>query len=188
MTKRWILQQPAPAAVEPLAAATGLSPVAAGIIAGRGLTEPDQAASFLAPRLADMLDPFLLAGMEAAVERLVAARATAEPVCIYGDYDVDGISATALLVSGFTALGLQAGYHIPNRMEDGYGLNRDALTQIRQQGFGLAVSVDCGVTAVDEARFCRDIGLDLIITDHHQPLPELPEAVAVINPHRPDCG
>lgn len=188
MTKRWILQQPAPAAVEPLAAATGLSPVAAGIIAGRGLIEPDQAASFLAPRLADMLDPFLLAGMEAAVERLVAARATAEPVCIYGDYDVDGISATALLVSGFTALGLQAGYHIPNRMEDGYGLNRDALTQIRQQGFGLAVSVDCGVTAVDEARFCRDIGLDLIITDHHQPLPELPEAVAVINPHRPDCG
>lgn len=187
MTKRWVLQQPAPAAVEKLTAATGLSLVAARILAARGLTEPDQAAAFRAPRLTDMLDPFLLTGMEEAVERLVAARTAAEPVCIYGDYDVDGISATALLVSGFAALGLQAGYHIPNRMEDGYGLNRDALYQIRQQGFSLAVSVDCGVTAVSEALFCRSIGLDLIITDHHQLLPELPDAVAIINPHQPGC-
>lgn len=187
MTKRWILQQPAPAAVEKLAAATGLSLVAARILAARSLIEPDQAVAFLAPRLADMLDPFLLAGMEAAVERLVAARTAAEPVCIYGDYDVDGISATALLVSGFTALGLQAGYHIPNRMDDGYGLNGDALKLIKERGVGLAVSVDCGVTAIEEAELCRSIGLDLIITDHHQPLPELPDAVAIINPHQPGC-
>ena len=188
MTKRWILNQVTPATIASVAAATGLSPVAARILAGRGLTELDQAAAFLAPRLADMLDPFLLAGMDEAVARLVAAREAGEQVCIYGDYDVDGISATALLVSGFTALGLKTGYHIPNRMEDGYGLNRDALALIRQQGSGLVVSVDCGVTAVDEARFCREIGLDLIITDHHQPLPDLPDAVAVINPHRPDCS
>ena len=91
MTKRWVLQQPAPAAVEKLTAATGLSLVAARILAVRGLTEPDQAAAFRAPRLTDMLDPFLLTGMEEAVERLVAARTAAEPVCIYGDYDVDEI-------------------------------------------------------------------------------------------------
>ncbi|MDK9719419.1 MAG: DHH family phosphoesterase, partial [Trichlorobacter sp.] len=171
-----------------MAKATALSPVTAGILASRGLTEPQQVTSFLTPSLAGMLDPFLMAGMEQAVLRLLAARAANEHVCIYGDYDVDGISATALLVSGFMAMGLNVGYHIPNRMEDGYGLNGDALRLIKERGIGLAVSVDCGVTAIEEALLCRSIGLDLIITDHHQPLDQLPDAVAVINPQRRDCG
>lgn len=188
MHKQWILKQTDPDMVVALSAATGLSPVTASILSSRGLTEPEQVASFLSPTLAAMLDPFLMAGMEQAVVRLVAARAANEQVCIYGDYDVDGISATALLVSGFTAMGITTGYHIPNRMEDGYGLNADALRLIKERGAGIAVSVDCGVTAIEEAILCRSIGLDLIITDHHQPLDQLPDAVAVINPHRRDCS
>lgn len=188
MHKQWILKQVDPSTVAALSAATGLSTVTSSILAGRGLTEAQQVTSFLCPTLSGMLDPFLMAGMEKAVTRLDAARSNAEAVCIYGDYDVDGISATALLVSGFRAMGLNVGYHIPNRMEDGYGLNADALRLIRERGVGLAISVDCGVTALEEAELCRSIGLDLIITDHHQPLDQLPDAVAVINPHRPDCA
>lgn len=188
MQKQWKRQNVDQAAADRLAAALGLLPATARILVSRGLTEPELVREFLAPSLSGMLDPLLLSGMSAAVQRLVTARAANESVCIYGDYDVDGISATALLVSGLAALGLQTGYHIPNRMDDGYGLNSEALQQIRQRGYRLAVSVDCGVTALEEARFCRQIGLDLIITDHHQPLSELPAAVAVINPHQPGCN
>ncbi len=188
MNKEWILKQTEPTQVAALSGATGLSTVTARILASRDLAEPILAAAFLSPGLSGMLDPFLMTGMEQAVQRLLTARSTAEKVCIYGDYDVDGISATALLVSAFSAMGLQVGYHIPNRMEDGYGLNSEALNQIKALGCSLAISVDCGVTALEEALFCRSIGLDLIITDHHQPLAELPDAVAVINPHRHDCS
>jgi single-stranded-DNA-specific exonuclease len=188
MNKQWVLKQTDPTLVAALAEATGLSEVTARILVSRDLAEPTLAAAFLTPGLSGILDPFLMTGMEQAVQRLLTARSTAEKVCIYGDYDVDGISATVLLVSGLSAMGLQVGYHIPNRMEDGYGLNSEALDQIKEQGFRLAISVDCGVTALEEALFCRGIGLDLIITDHHQPLAELPEAVAVINPHRHDCS
>ncbi len=188
MDKKWILKQAAPQAVADLVAATGLLPITARVLVGRGMVDPQQAQAFVTPTLAAMLDPLLMAGMEQAVQRLVTARDTAEQVCIYGDYDVDGITATALLVSGFAALGIMAGYHIPNRMEDGYGLNSEALRLIRGNGFSLAVTVDCGITALEEACLCQKIGLDLIITDHHQPLSELPSAASVINPHRMDCS
>lgn len=188
MQKQWKLKQIDSAQVTELSKATGLSEVTARIMVARDLAEPALAAAFLSPSLSAMLDPFLMAGMEQAVERLVVARRNAEQVCIYGDYDVDGISATALLVSGLSAMGYTVGYHIPNRMDDGYGLNSEALGLMRERGFNLAISVDCGVTAIEEAQHCRQIGLDLIITDHHQPLADLPDAVAVINPHRTDCN
>lgn len=188
MNKQWILKQADPGSVAVLAKEMGLSPVIARILLSRELSDPDLAEAFLSPSLSSMLDPFLMADMEQAVVRLLAVRKNNEQVCIYGDYDVDGISATALLVSGLSAMGYTVGYHIPNRMEDGYGLNSEALSQIKDRGFSLAISVDCGVTALDEALHCRSIGLDLIVTDHHQPLADLPDAVAVINPHRPDCS
>jgi len=187
MQTNWILKQADPVAAAALATELDLLPATARVLAGRGLSEPGQARDFLNPTLSGMLDPFLLAGMEQAVDRLVRARQQQEQVCIYGDYDVDGVTATALLVSGLSALGLQVGYHIPHRMDDGYGLNSDALQAIRAKGATLCVSVDCGVTGIAEAQRCREIGLDLIITDHHQTLEQLPEAVAVINPHRSDC-
>ncbi len=185
--KKWILKQAAPDKAAAISLVSGLLPVTARILVTRGITEPEEVSLFLNPSLSGMLDPFLLKDMQQAVERLVVAREAGEKICIYGDYDVDGISATALLISGFTALGLKTGYHIPNRMEDGYGLNSEALRSIQEHGVSLAISVDCGVTAVEEARLCSEIGLDLIITDHHQPLTSLPAAIAVINPHRADC-
>lgn len=187
MQTNWILKQADPSVVATLMAELDLLPPTARVLAGRGLSEAGLVREFLNPTLSGMLDPFLLAGMEQAVDRLVMARQQQERVCIYGDYDVDGVTATALLVSGFSALGLQVGYHIPHRMDDGYGLNSEALQAIRAGGATLCVSVDCGVTALEEALTCHRIGLDLIITDHHLPLETLPEALAVVNPHRPDC-
>lgn len=184
----WKLKEGDPAVAAALATELQLQPATARVLVARGFSNPAQVREFLAPSLSGMLDPFLMAGMEAAVARLVAARQQQEQVCIYGDYDVDGVTATALLVSGLTALGLRVGYHIPHRMDDGYGLNSEALRAICARGATLCVSVDCGVTAVAEAQACHEIGLDLIITDHHQPLEQLPEAVAVINPHRSDCS
>jgi len=183
----WDVKKVDPAAVLTLMAELQLQPATARVLAARGFGEPAKAREFLSPTLAGMLDPFLLAGMHAAVERLLAARSQQEQLCVYGDYDVDGVTATALLVSGLSALGLRVGYHIPHRMDDGYGLNSEALRAIRAQGVTLCVSVDCGVTAVAEAQVCHEVGLDLIITDHHQTLEQLPEAVAIINPHRSDC-
>ncbi len=187
MKKHWQLKAHNPESAAKLAEALNISPVTARILASRGLEAPDAVSSFLSPALSGMLDPFLMAGMEQAVTRLVSARQQDESVCIYGDYDVDGITATALLVSAFSTMGIGADYHIPHRMEEGYGLSREALQQLADKGYHLVVSVDCGVTAVEEAGFCRETGLDLIITDHHQPLEQLPDAVAVLNPHRPDC-
>ena len=188
MHSNWNLATYDTAVAEQLAAELGLHPVTARILAARGFTDSAAVRAFMQPSLSGMLDPRMMAGMDAAVERLLHARTAGETICIYGDYDVDGVTGTALLVSGLSALGWQVGYHIPHRMDDGYGLNSEALQSIRRHGAALCISVDCGVTALAEARYCREIGLDLIVTDHHQPLPELPDAVAVINPHRPDCG
>ncbi|HEY4745112.1 MAG TPA: single-stranded-DNA-specific exonuclease RecJ, partial [Desulfuromonadaceae bacterium] len=116
-----------------------------------------------------------------------AARRNRETVCIYGDYDVDGITATALLVSFLRATGTACRYFIPNRFDDGYGLSREAIDHIRADGADLIVSVDCGITAVDEALYCRQQGIDLIIVDHHTPLPTIPAACAVLNPLQPGC-
>ncbi len=187
MQKQWILKQVDPSLADTLSSSCGISTVVATIISSRNFTDPAAVNSFLSPSLSGMLDPFLMADMEPAVERLITARKNAENLSVYGDYDVDGISSTAMLVSALKAMGFRAQYHIPNRMEDGYGLNREALGFIKESGVNLVISVDCGVTAIEEALFCRDIGLDLIITDHHLPQDGLPEALAVINPRRSDC-
>jgi len=173
--------------VADLAGMPSVLPLTARILAARGITAPDEAARFLAPALSALPDPFLLRGMSAAVARLAAARRNRETVCIYGDYDVDGITATALLVSFLRATGTACRYFIPNRFDDGYGLSREAIDHIRANGADLIVSVDCGITAVDEALYCRQQGIDLIIVDHHTPLPTIPAACAVLNPLQPGC-
>lgn len=165
-----------------------LLPVVAGIIAARGYDTPDAATAYLAPSLSTMLDPFLLRGMDRAVERITAARCSNQTICIYGDYDVDGITGTALLVSFLRSIGCCCGYFIPNRFDDGYGLNAESLERIIDSGAGLIISVDCGITARVEAGLCRNRGVDLIIVDHHSPRGDIPEAYAVLNPLQPDCG
>jgi len=165
-----------------------IHPLVAGILAGRGYENPENVRSFLSPMLSEMLDPHLLRGMPAAVERLLKARRTQETVCIYGDYDVDGISGTALLVSFLRKTGFVCIYFIPNRFDDGYGLNAESIKCIIALGASLIVSVDCGITAVDEALLCRSLGADLIIVDHHAPKDVIPDACAVLNPLQPGCS
>src|SRR5512133_110593 len=164
------------------------NPLVARILAARGYVSADDIRSFISPLLSEMLDPQLLRGMPAAVDRLLKARNNRETVCIYGDYDVDGISATALLVSFLRTTGFACIYFIPNRFDDGYGLNPDSIGRIIELGATLIVSVDCGITAVDEADLCRSRGVDLIIVDHHAPKEVIPDACAVLNPLQPGCS
>jgi len=185
--RRWIIREVEEACVEHLARECAIPALVAGVLANRGITEPNVARCFLSATLADIHDPFLLLGMDQAVARLAAAVVNGEPVCIYGDYDVDGITAVSLLVSFFSALGATVFSHIPLRLEDGYGLSAEGIASVAEQGARVIVSVDCGITAVAEAELCRKLGVDLIITDHHTPGETIPAAHAVINPHQPGC-
>ncbi|HEX3081811.1 MAG TPA: single-stranded-DNA-specific exonuclease RecJ [Candidatus Saccharimonadia bacterium] len=159
--------------------------IVALILAGRGMA-PEQMAAFLYPDYTrDAGDPMLLTDMEKAVDRITRAAGAGERVVVYGDYDIDGITASAVLIEGLRALGIEAESYIPDRFEEGYGINQGALAQLKERGVDLVISVDCGITSVDEAAWAREHGLDLVITDHHAVPEVLPEAVAVINPKRP---
>jgi single-stranded-DNA-specific exonuclease len=184
--KQWIVRTtPTPSQV--MAGERAILPLTAAILAGRGIVDPDAMDSFISPSLGEMLDPSRMKGMAAAVERLTQARDRGEKICVYGDYDVDGITATTLLVSFLRQSGFTCDYFIPNRFDDGYGLNSESLERIMETGATLILSVDCGITAVDEALFCRRRGTDLIIVDHHAPRETLPDACAVLNPLQPGC-
>lgn len=185
--KKWILKTAENSKVEILSRSLKVSSVTARILVGRGVDTVEEGEGFLAPSLSAMPDPFLLKGMRAAVERLLRARRNGESVCIYGDYDVDGISGTSLLVSFLRRTGIVCSYFIPNRFDDGYGLHEDALQRIILRGATLIISVDCGITSVREAALCKQFGVDLIIVDHHTPGSTIPDATAVINPLQPGC-
>ena len=164
----------------------GYSPLTARVLCSRGITTAQDAARFLACD-APLCDPFLLREMDAAAARILQALEQGEKIAIYGDYDVDGITATCLLTDFLRTLGADCCYYIPSRLEEGYGLNRDAIARLHAQHVRLIVTVDCGITAVEEAALCRELGIDLIITDHHECKAELPDACAVVDPHRPDA-
>jgi len=170
-----------------LAAATGLSSLLCQVLINRGMTDAAAVQAFLTPSLHDLHDPYLLHGMESAVQRLVAAIRQDERIAIYGDYDVDGVTATALLVTFFHELGLTVPYYIPERASEGYGLNANSIRQLASEQVRLLITVDCGSTALEEVALARRLGMDMVITDHHQPLDRLPEACAVLNPHQPAC-
>ncbi len=187
MEKIWNVKKVVPLQDAPLLSMAGLHPLVVSILAERGYATEEQVRGFLAPALAGMIDPMLLSGMDRAVERLLKARRLGEQVCVYGDYDVDGITGTALLVSFLRAAGFTCGYFIPNRFDEGYGINAAAVEAIAASGAKLMVSVDCGITAVEEAERCRQLGMDLIIVDHHTPREVLPDACAVLNPLQPGC-
>ena len=187
MQKKWIVKNLSSEATAEMTESLGLSHVAASVVVARGISCPADGRLFLSPSFSAMPDPFLLKGMEAAVTRLLTALQGREKVCIYGDYDVDGITGTALLVSFLRRTGLSCTYFIPNRFDDGYGLNRDSLERIIALGATLIVSVDCGITSVEEAAFCSLQNIDLIIVDHHTPKETIPNACAVVNPLQPGC-
>ncbi|MHC4447715.1 MAG: single-stranded-DNA-specific exonuclease RecJ [Planctomycetota bacterium] len=164
-------------------------PLLERVLRARGLTDPDTVRRFCEPKLTDLYDPQLLPGIDAAAERLVAAVRGGESIVIYGDYDVDGISASAILYHMIKAAAPDSGVrtYVPHRLDDGYGLNGEALRQLRSEGASLVVSVDCGISAQEPARVAREAGLDLIITDHHNVDAErgLPDAAVIVHPRLP---
>jgi single-stranded-DNA-specific exonuclease len=175
------------AAVSRLASELRVSPITARLLCIRGLGDLDDARRFLTPSLDDLHDPFALAGMTAAVERVLGAIARQERIAIHGDYDVDGVTSTVILRRALELLGGNVTHFIPERLRDGYGLQPASLDRLHAEGVDLVISVDCGIRGVEAADHARALGLDLIITDHHEPGTELPRAHAVINPKRHDC-
>lgn len=184
---RW--EQPAPldAVALELAHAIGVPPLVARLLCLRGLGDPETAARFLSPKLEHLHDPFLLTDLAPAVERLLGAIARRERVAVHGDYDVDGVTSTVILRRAIEMLGGEAVHFLPERLRDGYGLQVPAVERLHADGARVIVSVDCGIRSGDAARRARELGIDLIITDHHEPDATLPPALAVINPKRRDC-
>jgi single-stranded-DNA-specific exonuclease len=176
------------AATKTLAAALKIEPAVARILCQRGLSDPELAERFLNPTIEHLHDPMKLAGMREAVERIMAAVARKERIAIHGDYDVDGVTSTVILRRALEMLGGDVVHFIPERLKDGYGLLPVAIERLHADGVALVVSVDCGIRGADAARRARELGVDLIITDHHEPDTELPSALAVINPKRSDCS
>ncbi|TDI81303.1 MAG: single-stranded-DNA-specific exonuclease RecJ [Caldithrix sp.] len=163
------------------------SPVLARILLNRGIENIETARRFLKPELSHLHDPFLLAGMQDAVERIAAAITNKEKILIYGDYDVDGTTATSMLLLFFRNLGQDVGFYIPDRLLEGYGLSEKGMVFAKENGLDLIITVDCGITAVDEVKLANEFGIDVIICDHHQPAQDLPPAMAILNPKREDC-
>src|SRR5687767_8080275 len=164
-----------------------ISPVIARLLAIRGLGNLEDAARFLNPSLEHLHDPMRLAGMAAAVDRLMRAIAQRERIAVHGDYDVDGITSTGILRRALELMGADVVHFIPERLRDGYGLQPAAIDRLHADNVRLVVSVDCGIRGAEAAVRARELGLDLIITDHHEPDATLPAALAVINPKRADC-
>jgi single-stranded-DNA-specific exonuclease len=173
--------------VEALVRELGVSATTARLLCIRDLADPAAARRFLSPSLADLHDPFLLADMEVAVERILRALANRERIAIHGDYDVDGVTSTVILRRALELLGGDVFHFIPERLRDGYGLQPAAVDRLHADGARLVISVDCGIRGVEAADRARTLGMELIITDHHEPDTALPRAVAVINPKRHDC-
>ena len=177
-----------PAVVPEALLEAGYSPLLAAVLNVRGLGDPISARSFLDCDDALLGDPLMMADMPQAVMRITRAIALGEKVAVYGDYDVDGITSTCMLTDYLRKKGLQCEYYIPDRMEEGYGLNTSAIAALRERGVSLIITVDCGVTTVEEAAYAAGLGVDMIVTDHHECREELPNVIAVVDPKRPDCN
>lgn len=188
MSFRWIFAQPEDAtAVSALQQSLGVSPVIAHLLALRGIKTFDQAKTFFRPTQENIYDPFLMKDMDVAASRLAVAIRNQEKVLVYGDYDVDGTTATSIVYLFLKQFGLEANYFIPHRFKDGYGISIEGIEKAIESDAKLIVSVDCGITAVDEAKYAKEKGIDLIICDHHNAGDVIPDAVAVLDPKRPDC-
>jgi single-stranded-DNA-specific exonuclease len=195
--KRWLIP-PADHRAEPLARVLGTSPITAQLLINRGVVEEVDARTFMRPNLRDLVEPLALTGMAAAADRIAHAVRSREPIVVYGDYDVDGITASSILWHALRAMGATVRTYIPHRIDEGYGINADAIRQLADEGTKLLISVDCGITAIEPVAVARERGMDVVITDHHEwkTLPDasgagrmsLPEAAAVVHPRLPGEG
>ena len=187
--KKWnLMEQADPAKVEKLATEVGIDRVLADLLVKRGVETFDQARTFFRPQLSDLHDPFLMKDMDVAVERLHRAITTGEKILVYGDYDVDGTTAVALVFSFIRRFTSKVDFYIPDRYDEGYGVSYKGIDWAFEGGFGLIITLDCGIKAIDKAEYARSKGVDMIICDHHLPEETLPPAVAVLDPKREDCN
>ena len=184
---RWILPQIDANQVQELASALGIRPLTARVLINRGISDPASALRFLRPSLDHLHDPFRLAGMTDAVSRIKTAIASRQKILIYGDYDVDGTMSVVILKKAIELAGGSADFHVPHRLKDGYGMRTDVIEEASRGGVNLIVSVDTGIRALEVVRAARELGIDVIVTDHHLPESELPPAHAVLNPNQPGC-
>lgn len=182
--KRWTVSRPDEAAVKKITSATDLSSLLAQVMAARGYDTVEKLADFF--NGTELSDPFLLADMQNAVEAVNSAVESGELICVYGDYDCDGIMSTAVLYGYLSGIGANVISRIPER-DEGYGLNADEIRQMSEDGVSLIITVDNGISAIDESLLIKELGMKLVITDHHRPTETLPEAAAVVDPHRQDC-
>jgi single-stranded-DNA-specific exonuclease len=183
--KTWRLLPHDRTAVERLSAALGVGPIVAQLLLNRGLDDAAQSRRFLEASLNGLHSPDLLPGVSEAAERILSAVRAGRRLCVYGDYDVDGVTGSAILLSGLKLLGATVDLYVPHRLEEGYGLNAEALRQIAASGVDMVVTVDCGIASLEEAAEARRLGLELIVTDHHQYKETLPDAAVLVHPRLP---
>lgn len=186
MNKKWEIYQTNEEKVEELQEKYKLNRLLSTLLTNRGIIEEAEITKFLNPKRSDFYDPFGMPDMEKAVERILKAIENKEQIIIYGDYDVDGITSVTVLKSFLEERGIQVNVYIPNRLNEGYGLNKTAVEEIVKQGNKLMITVDCGITAVDEVEYAKTFGIETIVTDHHEPAEELPKAIAVVDAKRKD--
>ncbi|EAQ78089.1 single-stranded-DNA-specific exonuclease RecJ [Blastopirellula marina] len=185
MEKRWRIFPHDAARIRQLEQSAGVPPVVAQLLISRGICDPNAIRGFLEAKFSDLRDPDLLPGVTAAVERIDAAIKAKRRITIYGDYDADGITGSAILYRCLQTLGADVGYYVPSRFDEGYGLNSEALEKLVQRGTHLLITVDCGIASVKEADRAKELGLELIITDHHEMAERLPDAAAIVHPRLP---
>ncbi len=180
---KWVLDpEPDPAVVAGLVEQCDLPPQVVKILIKRGIDTPETISRFLHPKMTDLRDPYEMTGMKAGIERVTRAFYNNEKMVIYGDYDVDGITATTLLYSVLGKLGGNVDFYLPNRLVEGYGLSQEGIDTAKDKGVSLIITVDTGITAIEEVKYARSLGIDVIVTDHHEPGEAIPEATAIINP------
>ena len=182
----WKIKPPSPQALQ-LASDTALSPLQAQLLINRGISDNESARSFLYPRLGKMADPMLLKDMDRALQIILKAIENRDKITIYGDYDADGLTGTALLINFFSSLGLAVSFYIPSRLNEGYGLNKQAIENIVQSGTGLIITVDCGISNNEEILLAMNSGVRVVVTDHHETPDNFQARCPVINPHQADC-
>lgn len=186
MNKKWECYNLDNEKVEELVKKRHITNLLASILVNRGIIDGEKINVFLNPTRKDFYNPFLMPDMEIAVKRIVKAIENKEKIMIYGDYDADGITSITVLKKYLNEIGLKTGEYIPNRLNEGYGLNKDAISKIYNDGYRLMITVDCGISGLEEVEYANSLGIEIIITDHHEPAEKLPEAIAVIDAKRKD--
>ncbi|MEE8547176.1 MAG: single-stranded-DNA-specific exonuclease RecJ [bacterium] len=185
--KKWVLRTQDPKVADDLVQHLDITPMMAQVLINRGLDNVQEARGFIDCHLGDLDDPFMVGGMEKAVARIISALGK-EKILIHGDYDVDGVTATSLLVLFLRDLGFSVYYYIPNRVNEGYGINIESIKRFRQEGISLIITVDCGISSIQEIKYAKAHDIDVIVTDHHEPPAKLPCADALINPLLSSCS